>query len=83
VLEGVGGLRLDQVTAVALIVPENPQPIYACAQVTLVEDDVVSLAFVALERDMRRRLSEFVTEHLRRQLTIVRSLQEDEDDDWD
>ena len=83
VLEGAGGLRLDQVTVFTLIVPEDPEPVHARARVTRVQDGVASLEFVALERDQRRRLSAFVTEHLRRQLAIVRSLQEDEDDDWD
>jgi hypothetical protein len=83
VLEGASGLRLDQVTVFTLIVPEDPDPVHARARVTQVQDGVASLEFVALERDQRRRLSAFVTEHLRRQLAIVRSLQEDEDDDWD
>lgn len=81
VLEGANGLRLDQLTAFNLILPEDPVPIYARARVTQLQDGVASLEFVALERDMRLRFSGFVTEHLRRQLAIVRSLQED-DRDW-
>jgi hypothetical protein len=83
VLEGTRGLREDQLTAFSLILPEDPAPVYARARVAELDDGVASLEFVALERDMRLRLSSFVTEQLRRRLNIVRSLQEEEQDDWD
>jgi PilZ domain-containing protein len=82
-LEGANGLRPDQLTAFTLILPEDPEPVYARAQVTAIQDGVASLEFVAIDRDVRRRLSGFVTEELRRRLNIVRSLQEEEDDGWD
>ena len=49
---------------------------------TEIHDGVLSsLEFVELERDTQRRLTDFVTEHFRRRLNIVRALRED-DDDW-
>jgi hypothetical protein len=83
VLEGARGLREEQMAAFTLILPEDPVPVYARARVGELRDDVASLEFVALERDMRQRLGGFVTEQLRRRLNIVRSLQEEEGDAWD
>jgi hypothetical protein len=83
-LEGAAGLRRDQMLAVSLMLPENPDALCGQAIVTdVVGDGLSALEFVGLERDARRVLSDFVTEHLRRRLNIVRSLREEEDDDWD
>ena len=47
------------------------------------DDGVAALEFSGLDRTDRRRLTLFVTEELRKRLDIVRSLQEERDDDWD
>jgi PilZ domain-containing protein len=82
VLEGAGGLRVDQVLAVSVTLPENPEAVTAQAVVTDA-GELSALEFVGMERETRRVLSEFVTEHFRRRLNIVRSLREEDDDDWD
>jgi PilZ domain-containing protein len=77
-LEGAAGLRRDQMLAVSLMLPENPDAVCAQAIVTDVGADGLSaLEFVGLERDAQRVLSDFVTEHFRRRLNIVRSLREE------
>ena len=82
-LEGAAGLRCEQLIELHVTLPEDPDPVCAQARVTKVDEGVSALEFVAIQRDARRRLARFVTEQLRRRLNIVRSLQEEEDDDWD
>ena len=65
------------------MLPESPEAVATQARVTEIHDGALSsLEFVQLERDTQRRLTDFVTEHFRRRLDIVRALRED-DDDWD
>ena len=81
-LEGATGLRVDEVVVLSLMLPESPEPVLTNARVTEIHDGVLSsLEFVELDRDTQRRLTDFVTEHFRRRLNIVRALRED-DDDW-
>lgn len=83
-LEGAGILPVGHPLTITLMLPESPEPVLADAVVTEVHDAALcSLEFKGMERETRRRLSEFVTEHFRRRLSIVRSLREEEDDDWD
>jgi hypothetical protein len=83
-LEGAGGLRSGQLLEVCVTLPEDPDPVIGRAVATEVRDEALSyLEFVSLDRAMRRRLSDFVTEHFRRRLAIVRSLREEAGDDWD
>jgi hypothetical protein len=83
-LERAPGLRTAQLVSLSVMLPEDDEEVRAQARVTeLEEGGVAALEFVALDRATRRRLIGFVTEQLRRRLTIVRSLQEEEDDDWD
>jgi len=82
-LDGVAGLRVDQVVTLTVMLPESPEPVCAKARVTELHDGALSsLEFVELDRETQRRLAEFVTEHFRRRLDIVRALRED-DNDWD
>jgi hypothetical protein len=79
-----GALPAGQLVAVSVTLPESPDAVTAQAVVTEVREDSLSaLEFVALDRDMRRVLSDFVTEHFRRRLHIVRSLREEHHDAWD
>jgi hypothetical protein len=81
-LEGATGLQVDEVVVLSLMLPESPEPVLTNARVTEIHDGVLSsLEFVELDRDTQRRLTDFVTEHFRRRLNIVRALRED-DDDW-
>jgi len=83
-LEGAGGLVPNQMVSISVILPESPEPVLAEALVTEIHgESLCSLEFLGMERVTRRRLSDFVTEHFRRRLTIVRSLRAEEDDDWD
>lgn len=83
-LEGAGGLRLEQEISITLMLPGETEPFCAQARVTERDDDgVAALEFVDLDRDGRHRLTIFVTDQLRRRIAIVRSLQEEQDDDWD
>jgi hypothetical protein len=83
-LEGAKGLREAQELAITVMLPEDSDAFTAQARVTERDDDgVAALEFVGLDRGDRRRLTGFVTEQLRRRLTIVRSLQEEQADDWD
>jgi PilZ domain len=83
-LEGAGILPVNHPLAISVILPESPEPVVADAVVTDVHDaGLCSVEFRGMERETRRRLSDFVTEHFRRRLSIVRSLREEEDDDWD
>lgn len=83
-LEGADGLRPEQLLSITVMLPENSDAFTAQARVTERDDDgVAALEFVGLDRADRRRLTGFVTEQLRRRLTIVRSLQEEQADDWD
>jgi hypothetical protein len=83
-LEGAAGLQRDQMLTLSVTLPENPEAVCAQAIVTdVLGDSVTALEFVGLERGTRRVLSDFVTEHFRRRLNIVRSLREEDDDDWD
>ena len=83
-LERAPGLRAEQLVSISVMLPWESEEVRAQARVTELDDGgVAELEFVALDRATRRRLIGFVTEQLRRRLTIVRSLQEEEDDDWD
>jgi hypothetical protein len=85
-LEGAGGLHLDQALAVTVMLPEDPDPLVAMGVVTELRDDGLCwLEFTAMEPHTRRRLSGFVSEHFRRRLEIVRSLRSEMErrDAWD
>jgi PilZ domain-containing protein len=82
ILEGVTGLEVDHVVVLSLMLPESPEPVLTNARVTEIHDGALSsLEFVDVDRGTQRRLTDFVTEHFRRRLNIVRALRED-DDDW-
>jgi hypothetical protein len=83
-LERAPGLRAEQLVSVSVMLPADEEEVRAQARVTGLDDGgVASLEFVSADRATRRRLIDFVTEQLRERLAIVRSLQEEEDDDWD
>jgi hypothetical protein len=74
-LEGAAHLRLNQALSVTVMLPENPDPVVAQGVVTETRDDGLCwLEFSAMEPLTRRRLGDFVAEHFRRRLEIVRSL---------
>jgi PilZ domain-containing protein len=80
-LDGAIGLSPDQVISLSMMLPESPDAVCGQARVTEVLDgSLSSLEFVGLERDTQRRLSDFVSEHFRRRLEIVRSLRSKNDD---
>ena len=74
VLEGVARFTLGQLLAVTVMLPETPDAVVARAVVTDFDDELCAVEFVGLEADTRRLLSDFVSEHFRRRLDIVRSL---------
>ena len=74
VLEGVTGFSLGERLSVTLMLPETPDAVVARAVVTDVDDELCAVEFVGLDSETRRRLSDFVSEHFRRRLEIVRSL---------
>jgi hypothetical protein len=78
-LEGAGSLRLGGATSVTVMLPEDPDPLIALAVVTESREDeeLCWLEFSAMEPVTRRRLSDFVTEHFRRRLEIIRSLRQE------
>jgi hypothetical protein len=83
-LERAGGLNAEQLVSVSVMLPWESDEVRAQARVTGVDDGgAVALELVGAERATRRRLMDFVTEQLRRRLAIVRSIQEERDDDWD
>jgi hypothetical protein len=83
-LEGAGILPVNHPLSISVMLPESAEPVVADAIVTEVHDATLcSVEFKGMERETRRRLSEFVTEDFRRRLKIVRSLRQEEDDDWD
>jgi len=85
-LEGAGDLRAHQALAVTVMLPEDPDPLVAMGVVTETRDDGLSwVEFSAMEAPTRRRLGEFVNEHFRRRLEIVRSLRVEMErrDAWD
>jgi PilZ domain len=85
-LEGAGDLRMGQAASVTVILPEDPDALVAIGVVTETRDDGLCwLEFSAMEPPTRRRLSEFVSEHFRRRLEIVRSLRVEMErrDAWD
>jgi hypothetical protein len=61
------------------MLPEDPDPLIALAVVTESREDeeLCWLEFSAMEPVTRRRLSDFVTEHFRRRLEIIRSLRQE------
>jgi hypothetical protein len=69
-LEGADGLRAGQLVTISVTLPEDPEPVVAQAVVT----EGCSLEFVGLDRETRGRLSDFVSEHFRRRLSIARAL---------
>jgi PilZ domain len=82
-LEGVADLRADQLVALTVTLPEDAEAVTVQARVTGLHAGLSSLEFIGIERGTRRRVTAFVIEQLRRRLSIVRSLQEEQDDDWD
>ncbi len=74
VLEGVTGFSLGERLSVTLMLPETPDAVVARAVVTDFDDELCAVEFVGLDSETRRRLSDFVSEHFRRRLEIVRSL---------
>jgi hypothetical protein len=85
-LEGAGALRLNRRLSVTVMLPEDPDPLVAEGTITEIRDDGLCwLAFSAMEPLTRRRLGDFVAEHFRRRLEIVRSLRVEMErrDAWD
>jgi hypothetical protein len=77
-LEGAGDLLVSQAVAVSVILPEDPEPLIAIGVVSEARDDGLCwLEFSAIEAPTRRRLGDFVNEHFRRRLEIVRSLRQE------
>ena len=82
-LESAAALRDGQLVSITVMLPEDGGAFCADARVSERGDDgVATIEFVGLDRNDRRRLTGFVTEQVRKRLAIVRSLQEEEDDDW-
>jgi PilZ domain len=74
-LEGTGELGVGQAVSVTVMLPEDPDALVALGVVTETRDDGLCwLEFTAMEGLTRRRLSDFVSEHFRRRLEIIRSL---------
>ena len=83
-LEGADALESEQLVSVTVMLPEDGGALCADARVTERDQDgIATLEFLGLDRDDRRRLTGFVTEQVRKRLSIVRSIQEQEDDGWD
>jgi len=85
-LEGAGDLRVGQALAVTVMLPEDADPLDAMGVVAETGDDGLSwVEFSAMEAPTRRRLGDFVNEHFRRRLEIVRSLRVEMErrDAWD
>jgi PilZ domain len=85
-LEGAGDLRVAQPASVTVMLPEDPEPLAAVAVVSETRDDGLCwLEFSAMETHTRRRLGDFVNEHFRRRLEIIRSLRAEMErrDAWD
>ena len=76
VLEGVDGLTLGQLLSVTVMLPETADAVTARAVVTDFDDSLCAIEFVGLDTLTRRLLSDFVSEHFRRRLEIVRSLRD-------
>jgi PilZ domain-containing protein len=77
-LEGAGDLRIGQALSATVMLPEDPDPMIALGVVVEARDGLCWLEFTAMETLTRRRLSDFVAEHFRRRLEIVRSLRKKE-----
>ena len=80
VLEGVSGVSLGQLLSVTVMLPETPDAVVGRAVVTDFDDELCAVEFVGLETETRRQLSDFVSEHFRRRLEIVRSLRNENRD---
>jgi len=80
VLEGVSGVSLGQLLSVTVMLPETPDAVVGRAVVTDFDDELCAVEFVGLETETRRQLSDFVSEHFRRRLEIVRSLRSEHGD---
>lgn len=80
VLEGVSGCSLGQLLSITVMLPETPDALVGRAVVTDFDDELCAVEFVGLDAETRRRLSDFVTEHFRRRLEIVRSLRSENGD---
>ena len=80
VLEGVSGVSLGQLLSVTVMLPETPDAVVGRAVVTDFDDELCAVEFVGLETETRRQLSDFVSEHFRRRLEIVRSLRSENGD---
>jgi hypothetical protein len=74
VLEGVSRLERGERLTVMVSLPEIEDALSAQAVVTDVDDELCTVEFIGLDGDTRRQLSDFVSEHFRRRLEIVRSL---------
>jgi len=80
VLEGVSGLSLGQLLSITVMLPETRDALVGRAVVTDFDDELCAVEFVGLDAETRRQLSDFVTEHFRRRLEIVRSLRSENGD---
>jgi PilZ domain-containing protein len=74
VREGIDGLTLGQLLSVTVMLPERADAVTVRAVVTDFDDSLCAIEFVGLDPATRRLLSDFVSEHFRRRLEIVRSL---------
>jgi hypothetical protein len=80
-LEAAAGLEVGQTTSLTMMLPESAVPVSVRARVTAIHDDLLStVEFVDLDPATQKRLSDFITEHFRRRLAIVRSLREEAHD---
>jgi hypothetical protein len=74
VLEGLEDMTLGQLMSVTVTLPESSSSLSARAVVTDFDDNLCAVEFVGLDQGTRRLLTDFVSEHMRRRLEIVRSL---------
>jgi PilZ domain-containing protein len=74
VLEGLADITLGQRMNLTVMLPESAEPLSARAVVTECDEHLCAVEFVGLDVATRRLLSDFVSEHFRRRLEIIRSL---------
>jgi hypothetical protein len=74
VLEGLADVTLGQLLSVTVMLPESADAVSARAVVTDFDENLCAIEFVGLDAATRRLLSDFVSEHFRRRLEIIRSL---------
>ena len=80
VLEGLENMSIGQLMSVTVMLPEHAESLSARAVVTDFDDNLCAVEFVGLDVPTRRLLSDFVSEHFRRRLEIVRSLRSENGD---